>query len=255
MTDARYTITPLDLGAVRREKSLFTYMTDFGTQIELRVISFLLQGDGRTVLVDTGGPPVAETMPNHLPYEQAPEQALGAQLRAHEVDPVDVDAVIYTHLHWDHAYNTSILTSARFFVSRRELEFARDPYPIQDAMYDAPGVGGRPDYEHLDFDFTAAGEEVLPGITAIATPGHSPGHQSLAVATAAGTYVLAGDLSPLQENWERRIPNGMLHSLEEHFASFERLAAVGGTVVASHDPRTLAAGALPSLTVPEPVTG
>jgi hypothetical protein len=44
----------------------------------------------------------------------------------------------------------------------------------------------------------------------------------------------------------------MLHSLEEHFASFERLAAFGGTVVAAHDPRTLAAGALPAVAAPRP---
>lgn len=251
MSTPHYTITPLDLGSVRRQKCLFTYMTDIGTEIDLTVVSFLLQGDGRTVLVDTGGPPVADTLPRHFPYRQSAAQSLDAQLRVHAVDPAEVDAVIYTHLHWDHAYNTSILRNARFFVTRRELEFARDPYPIQDWMYDAVSVGGRPDYEQLDFDFTTAGEEVLPGIVAIATPGHSPGHQSLAVATAAGRFVLAGDLAPLLENWERRIPNGMLHSLEEHFASFERLAAAGGTVVASHDPRTLAAGTLPALAVPE----
>jgi N-acyl homoserine lactone hydrolase len=252
MSDARYTITPLDLGGVRRQKSLFTYMTDIGTEIDLAVVSFLLRGNGMTVLVDTGGPPVADALPRHLPYEQSPAQSLGAQLEANDVAPAGVDAVIYTHLHWDHAYNTSILSSARFYVTRRELEFARDPCPIQDWMYDARSVGGRPEFEHLDFDFTTAGEEVLPGIVAIPTPGHSPGHQSLAVATTAGTYVLAGDLCPLQENWERRIPNGMLHNLEEHFASFERLAAVGGTVVASHDPRMLAAGALPAVAASRP---
>ncbi|WCB96496.1 hypothetical protein DSM104299_05255 [Baekduia alba] len=251
MSVPHYTITPLDLGSVRRQKCLFTYMTDIGTEIDLTVVSFLLRGNGQTILVDTGGPPVADTLPRHLPYEQRADQSLDAQLRANEVDPADVDAVIYTHLHWDHAYNTSILSSARFFVTRRELEFARDPYPIQDWMYDAVSVGGAPDFEQLDFAFTTAGEEVLPGITAIATPGHSPGHQSLAVETDGGRFVLAGDLSPLQENWERRIPNGMLHNLEEHFASFERVAAVGGTVVASHDPRTLAAGMLPALAVPE----
>lgn len=246
MTTPVYTITPLDLGSVRREKSFFTYMTDVGAQIELKVISFLLQSDGLTVLVDTGGPLVDEAMPRHLPYEQSAGQTLGAQLRAHDVDPADVDAVVYTHLHWDHAYNTSILSSARFFVSRRELEFAREPCPIQDWMYDAPVVGGHPDFPALDFELSAPGEEMLPGIQAIPTPGHSPGHQSLAVATAAGTIVLAGDIAPLQENWERTIPNGMLHNLEEHFESFARLRALGATVVASHDPRTLAAGTFPA---------
>jgi glyoxylase-like metal-dependent hydrolase (beta-lactamase superfamily II) len=247
MSPATYTITPLDLGWVTREKSFFTYLTDVGTQIELRVISFLLRSASHTVLIDTGGPPPTETLSRHLPYEQSSDQRLARQLELHEVGPADVDAVIYTHLHWDHAYNAEVLPCAQFFVTRRELDFAKDPCPIQDWMYDAPKAGGTPPYMEIDFTFTDFDRELRPGIRAIPTPGHSPGHQSLAVQTSAGTAIVAGDLVPLQENWQRRIPNGMLHNLEEHFASFARLEAVGGVVIASHDPRTLARGPLPSV--------
>lgn len=240
-----YTITPLDLGGGFREKSFFTYMTDVGTEIQLSVISFLLRDGKHTVLIDTGAPPVATVAPWHLPYEQTPEQSLASQLEQHEVAPADVDAVIFSHLHWDHDYNTEILTSARFFVCRRELEFAKDPCPMQDRMYDAPSTGGAAPYLNLDFEFTDPDRNVLPGIRPVPTPGHSPGHQSLAVDTEAGTAIVAGDVVPLEENWERQIPNGQLHNLEEHFESFERLKAVGGHVIASHDPRTLARGAFP----------
>jgi glyoxylase-like metal-dependent hydrolase (beta-lactamase superfamily II) len=242
MSDVRYTITPLDLGGCTREKSFFTYMTDVGSPVDLKVVSFLLRGGGHTILIDTGGPPVADTLPRHLPYEQDSHQSLRSQLEAQQVDPAEVDAVIFTHLHWDHAYNTEILTGARFFVSERELAFAKDPCPIQDWMYDHPSVGGAPDYLQLEFEYTAPDRDVLPGVRAVPTPGHSPGHQSLLVQTAAGPVVVAGDIAPLQENWERRIPNGMLHNLEEHFASFRRLEALGAKVIASHDPRTLAQG-------------
>jgi glyoxylase-like metal-dependent hydrolase (beta-lactamase superfamily II) len=251
MSSPLYTITPLDLGGVHREKSFFTYMTDVGRQIELRVISFLLRSDnGDVVLVDTGGPAPAYALPNHLPYEQSDEQGLVAQLALHELAPEDVDAVVYTHLHWDHAYNGELLPRARFFVTRRELEFARDPCPVQDRMYDAPAVGGAPPWLEIDFAYSDVDPAPLPaGLSVVPTPGHSPGHQSVVVPTRAGTMIVAGDIAPLYENWERRIPNGMLHNLEECFASFARLDKVGGTLLASHDPRTLAAGALPR---PEP---
>jgi N-acyl homoserine lactone hydrolase len=235
----RYTITPLDLGSCWREKSFFTYMTGVGTQIELSIISFMISGGGRTILVDTGAPPPDQALARHLPYEQTPAQRLPQQLALHDLDPSDVDAVIYTHLHWDHAYNTAPLTSARFLVSQRELEFAKDPYPIQDWMYDAPSVGGSPEYLSVNFEFTDPDREIFDGIRVVPTPGHSPGHQSVVVSTASGPVILAGDLVPLNENWERQIPNGMLHSLEEHFASFERLKAVGGHVIPSHDPSNL----------------
>jgi N-acyl homoserine lactone hydrolase len=237
----QYTITPLDLGSCWREKSFFTYMTGVGQQIELSIISFLITGGGRTILVDTGAPPPTEALERHVPYEQTPAQTLPHQLGLHGLHPSDVDAVIFTHLHWDHAYNTQPLSSARFFVSQRELEFAKDPYPIQDWMYDAPSAGGSPDYMSVDFEFTAPDREIFDGISTVPTPGHSPGHQSIVVATASGLAILAGDLAPLHENWDLQIPNGMLHSLQEHFESFERLKAVGGQVIPSHDPRNLRA--------------
>jgi N-acyl homoserine lactone hydrolase len=234
-----YTITPLDLGSCWREKSFFTYMTDVGTQIELSIISFLIVGGGRTILVDTGAPPPEQALARHLPYEQTQTQTLPHQLGLCGLDPSDVDAVIYTHLHWDHAYNTKSLSKARFFVSERELEFAKDPYPIQDWMYDAPSAGGSPDYLSVDFEFTDPDQQIFKGIHVVPTPGHSPGHQSIVIETEAGRAILAGDLAPLHENWERQIPNGMLHSLAEHFASFEQLKAIGGHVIPSHDPRNL----------------
>jgi|tagenome__1003787_1003787.scaffolds.fasta_scaffold20952239_3 N-acyl homoserine lactone hydrolase len=241
-----WTITPMDLGSVRREKSFFTYMTDVGTQADLAVISFLLRTPGRTVLVDTGGPPPDRTMPGHFPYEQAEHQRLTSQLEAHEVDPRDVGLVIYTHLHWDHAYNVRDLPAAQFVTTRRELEFAKDPCPIQDWMYDAPSTGGRPDYLDVDFTLAEPDEQILDGLRVVPTPGHSPGHQSVVVDTEDGRVVLAGDLSPLQENWDRQIPAGMLHNLEDHFRSFALLKAIGGRVVASHDPQVLADGVLPA---------
>jgi N-acyl homoserine lactone hydrolase len=243
---ATYTITPLDLGRATRDKSFFTYMTDMGRELELAIISFLVRSAEHTVLVDTGGSRMSQTAAWHLPYEQREDQTLGAQLRRHEVDPGDVDAVIYTHLHWDHAYNAELLTSARFFTSRRELEFAKDPCPIQDRLYDAPGTGHHTPYLDIDFDFTEPDREIVPGISVLPTPGHSPGHQSVLVPTASGTAIVTGDVVPLEENWLRQVPNGMLHNLEEHYESFARLKHVGGHIVASHDLRTLERGPFPA---------
>ena len=234
-----YAITPLDLGRTRREKSFFTYMTDVGEAIDLAVVSFLVQGGGHTILVDTGGPPPSATAPWHQPYDQTPEQRLVTQLARHGLDPSDVDIVIFTHLHWDHCYNVEFFRRAHFFVRRRELEFAKNPCPIYERMYDVPSTGVSPPYLNLDFHFTTDDQEIVPGLRVVPTPGHSPGHQSVAVETAEGLCVIAGDLVPLYENWERRIPSGMLTDLEEWYESFARLQQLGGTLLASHDLRTL----------------
>jgi N-acyl homoserine lactone hydrolase len=240
-----YTITPLDLGRATREKSFFTYMTDVGEPLELAIIAFLVRSSRHTILVDSGGSGVGETAPWHLPYSQSDEQTLTAQLECQGVDCGDVDAVIYTHLHWDHAYNSELLPRARFFVSERELEFAKDPCPIQDRLYDAPSTGWTAPYLGVDFEFTEPGRDILDGIGVVPTPGHSPGHQSVVVPTEQGTAIVAGDVVPLEENWARQLPNGMLHNLADHFESFARLKAIGGHVIASHDPRTVARGQYP----------
>lgn len=236
---AGYTITPLDLGSARREKSFFTYMTDVGKPVDLAIISFLVQGAGHTILVDTGGSAVSATAPWHFPYQQSEQQTMTAQLAARDLRPEDVNLVIFTHLHWDHCYNVELFPKAHFLVRRREFDFACDPCPIQDRMYDAPSTGVKPPFMDLDFRFTADDQEILPGIRVIETPGHSPGHQSVVVETRRGKYIITGDITPLYENWERRIPNGMLTNLEACYRSFARLERAGGTMLASHDPLTL----------------
>lgn len=242
---ATYTITPLDLGSCRREKSFFTYMTDVGTPVDLAVISFLVRSDHHTLLIDTGAPPPDQALSMHLPYEQTEAQTLGRQLERHGVRPSEVDAVIYTHLHWDHMYNAEIVTGARFFTTPTELAYAQDPCPWQAWMYDVPSLGGNPPYLRLEFELSGPDREVIDGLGVIPTPGHSPGHQSVLVATATGPAIVAGDIAPLEDNWKRQIPNGMLHNIEQHYESFQRLKATGAHVIASHDPRTLTRGTYP----------
>jgi N-acyl homoserine lactone hydrolase len=130
-------------------------------------------------------------------------------------------------------------------VSRDELAFARDPCPIQDRLYDAPSTGWATPYLDIDFQFTEPDQEIVEGVSVIPTPGHTPGHQSVSVPTAEGRAIVAGDVVPLEENWLRQVPNGMLHNLEQHFESFARLRAAGGHIIASHDPRTIERGQFP----------
>jgi len=232
-----YTITPMNLGRVTREKSFFTYMTDPGKKQELAVPSFLIRGGGYNILVDTGGPLPEATAPWHLPYEVNADETMPAQLARYGVKPEDIDLIIFTHLHWDHCYNVELFPRAHFFVTRRELEYAKDPLPRQEWMYDSPRSGVRPPYLDIDFHFTEDEQEIVPGIRVFLTPGHAPGHQSVAVETVAGRYILAGDIAPLYENWEKRIPSGMLMNLEECYKSFQRIEKMGGTVIPAHDPQ------------------
>src|SRR3954466_4441408 len=136
----------------------------------------LLRGGGRVVLVDTGGFGV-----------RAP---LAYALAEYGVAPGDVTDVLLTHVHYDHAVNALLFPAARVWISAADLEWARgkpaefDPVP---ELY-AAELDRNPRTRRLDGDGA-----VLPGIDAIAAPGHTPGCLVFRVTTDAGPVLFAGD--------------------------------------------------------------
>jgi N-acyl homoserine lactone hydrolase len=94
--------------------------------------------------------------------------------------------VINCHLHADHAGGNVHFRGTPILVQPAELEAARaDPdYTV------APEV----DVADGRWDVREGEHEPLPGIRVFATPGHSPGHQSVAIETDRGRLVLAGQV-------------------------------------------------------------
>jgi N-acyl homoserine lactone hydrolase len=97
--------------------------------------------------------------------------------------PGDVRVVVNCHLHYDHAGWNRLFPGVPIFAQRREYEDARSVDYTMPDVYDFPGAA----FELLDGE-----AEPLPGATIVPTPGHTAGHQSLAVETDRGTVVLAG---------------------------------------------------------------
>jgi N-acyl homoserine lactone hydrolase len=95
----------------------------------------------------------------------------------------DVGAIANSHLHFDHCGQNHHFPGVPIFVQRAEWEASRaDGYTIREWV-DFPGAR----YELVEGD-----REVLPGLRLVATPGHTPGHQSVALETPEGLVVLAG---------------------------------------------------------------
>ena len=98
----------------------------------------------------------------------------------------DVDVVANCHLHADHGGGNAAFPGTPIYVQRLELEAAGEPdYTNPAGTHDFPGAR----LEVLDGE-----AEPLPGIRLLPTPGHSPGHQSLAVAIDGGWLLLAGQV-------------------------------------------------------------
>ncbi|HQE67476.1 MAG TPA: N-acyl homoserine lactonase family protein, partial [Bacillota bacterium] len=105
--------------------------------------------------------------------------------------PEDIDIVIITHLHFDHAANVGMFPHAQFILQKKEWLYAKAPLPIQQGMYSPELISELESYDLLLVDDNY---EVAEGVKVIQVPGHTKGQQAVAVNTSAGTYVIAGDL-------------------------------------------------------------
>jgi glyoxylase-like metal-dependent hydrolase (beta-lactamase superfamily II) len=108
------------------------------------------------------------------------------------VDPQAIIAIINCHLHIDHAGQNSAFPRTPIHAQPAEWEAAHgEDYTILEWV-DFPNAGYR---------LHAGDYELLPGIRVLATPGHTPGHQSLAVDTTEGLSILAGQAVYSRDEW------------------------------------------------------
>jgi len=145
------------------------------------VHGFVVTHPGGAVLVDTGVGGPEDVLNDWRVVNVSVADAL-AEL---DLSPADISLVINTHLHFDHCGQNAVFKHAPFYVQRAELDRARRESPDLSGWFDFMGAR----FELLDGD-----AEILPGLSVIATPGHTVGHQSVAVAAGDGPPdLLIGD--------------------------------------------------------------
>jgi glyoxylase-like metal-dependent hydrolase (beta-lactamase superfamily II) len=153
----------------------------------------------RLVLIDTGLGPDVFTQSKGVVGQ------LAGNLGAAGIDAKAVDAVIITHCHPDHinglvgADGKPAFPNAEVFVPAGEIAYWSDDGALSRA---SDGLKGnfnntRRVFEALDNKMTPyeAGKEVVSGITAVATPGHTPAHSSLVIASGAAKLFVQADVT------------------------------------------------------------
>ncbi len=189
------------------------------------VYGFAIAGPGGYVLYDTGiGPPHPTIDRLYSPTRYQVDRVL----RRTGLPAVPM-AIVLSHLHFDHCGNVAQFPGVPTFVQAREWAAAQEEgYTIRE-FFDAPG---------MDFRRVDGMAAVTPGIEAIATPGHTPGHQSLAISTMTGLEVIGGQAAETVEDWERHIAGDETGLSEEARQSLNTLAAIDPRAVHfSHDDR------------------
>jgi glyoxylase-like metal-dependent hydrolase (beta-lactamase superfamily II) len=182
------------------------FSTD-GTRWRFHVHAFVIRTGGLTVLVDTGVGPQGTPWP-----EWAGEGCgrLADELRAARVAPSDVDVVVLTHVHDDHFGGfTGVDATVRYpkarHVMRREDWDALHVDP-EDEVYVRHSF--QPVHQAGLLDLIDEDLEVAPGVRLLATPGHTPGHQSLLIESAGETGLIAGDVLNHPGQIADRFPSG-----------------------------------------------
>jgi len=232
-------IRPLHLGTLIRDKSIFTYLKNMGQKIEVPVIAWYVEGKGRKILVDTGGHDPGR-IDLHGPYSRPPQQDPVEALKAWGVDPEQIDTLILTHLHWDHASNIHLFPKARVIVQREELRYAAAPLAPHRWAYDLYPVLA---VNNKRFEVIDGDAQIAEGVSVHLTPGHTPGLQGVAVRTSQKTYFIASDSVPLREMWNAQQAYGAPHwpgalhvDLETYTRSLKRIEGLGDAILPGHDP-------------------
>jgi glyoxylase-like metal-dependent hydrolase (beta-lactamase superfamily II) len=158
--------------------------------------SLLVDTGRHLVLVDTGAGDLVPTTGN-----------LMAQLRTLGIAPEDVDTVILTHGHPDHiggnldGAGKPAFPNARYVMAQAEWEFwAADPdlasLRAGDFFIGVIRESARKNLPPIreQLDLVQDGDEIVPGIRAVAAPGHTPGHLALVMASEGELLMCVGDI-------------------------------------------------------------
>jgi glyoxylase-like metal-dependent hydrolase (beta-lactamase superfamily II) len=211
---------------------------------------YLLRSQGRTILVDTGlGSKATNPGAVHMFAADADGQLL-TELQAAGVHLEDVDTVFFTHLHPDHVgWNLSqgganprpTFPSARYVVHETDWATFKQP-EVQAATSFSFWDETLAPLETLGVLDLLSGERALTSeITAIPSPGHTPGHMSLAIVSGGERALIMGDVAchPAQvteTEWSMKLDMDQEVAAQVRKKVLDRVEAEDSTLVACHFP-------------------
>ena len=154
----------------------------------------LVRDGERTILFDVG------SGPNFMPSAGKIADAM----EAIELDPSEVTHVVFTHAHPDHLwgllddFDDPLFSEAEYMISKKEWDYWFDKETVNNIgeARQSFAAGAKRNLEAIEdsitrFDFEA---EILPGIRAIDTSGHTPGHTSFEIRSGTESVVVVGDV-------------------------------------------------------------
>ena len=160
------------------------------------VSAFLVQGGGRTVLIDTGAGTLFGPTMGRLP----------ANLAAAGVAPADIGTVLLTHMHGDHLGGlthggTAVFPNATVMAAEAERAFwlDADPASVPEGMRNTVVTAQASLAPYKDRLSTFGTTSIAPGITPVPLPGHTPGHTGFRIGDGTDAVLIWADVIHLQD--------------------------------------------------------
>lgn len=218
---------------------------DEQNRITLTLSPLLIASDTRRILVDVGfGTRCTKRDLKIFGFD--PSRNVEGALARLGLAPADIDTVVLTHLHCDHAAGATrdgeaglepAFPNARYVVNALEWEDALNPDPRSAAAY------RRDDFVPLEeagqLELVGDSYEVGEGITLLRTGGHTRGHSMVVIETREGTAAYPADLVPIR--YHARVPyvagidTFPLEMIDQKEKFLTRAAEEGWVVILDHD--------------------
>ncbi|MGD8563196.1 MAG: N-acyl homoserine lactonase family protein [Desulfarculaceae bacterium] len=212
-------------GPLTSSGALLMWFKEWEEKAQRGYYIWCIQSEQQAVVVDAGVAPslAAERKLAGYVDPAAMMERLGT--------PADqVEHLVLTHLHWDHINGVSLFPNATIYVQESEYRFW-----TQNPLAHRPPFASLADREALDFlaslqgssrlVLTQGDQEILPGIRCVLAPGHSIGHQAVAVNTGEGTIILASDCGHLFRNFKEDWPSSIFVDMASLLLTYDKLRA------------------------------
>ena len=171
-------------------------------RVSLGINALLIQTASKNILVDTGIGNKGSAKFNSI-YAIDKKETLRSSLAALGINSAQIDMVICTHLHFDHAGGNTVpeggilkpaFPNARYMVQRGEWEAATNPNERTRASYRPEDF--LPLLDSGQIEFMEGDGEVAEGVAVFRTSGHNRDIQLVSIRSQGKTAVFLGDIIP-----------------------------------------------------------
>ena len=195
-------------------------------------------GNGRTFVVDLGFE-AEEAKKRGRTLLRSPAEGL----KMLGIDAAQVEDIIISHLHYDHAGSVGDFPNAQFYLQDREMAFATGRHMRHETFNMAYSIDYVIEMLRKVYDnrvvFVDGMEELAPGLSVHHVGGHTDGLQVVRVFTKRGWVVLAADAAHFYENMEEPNPFPLVYNVGEMIDGYRTMRLLADSpkhIIPGHEP-------------------